>query len=277
MEFRTGLNFQIIIIAVQVAVSLVILSYASWRDYKAREVSDRVWAIYAPIAVVLSLAELLIYTPSKLPIFGISVGFTVGLAFLLFYFGGFGGADSKALMCIAFALPFAPAATLIPILDIPSPISQLIFPLTIFGNGVLFAAATGLYMILRNVVWHERTGKKMFDGALATESLWKKFLVLITGYRMTIAKVEEKWHIFPLEDLQESDKGVLDRKLVVVPHEEGRNAIVERLSIAAKTGKIDAYIWASPGLPMLIFITLGLIVALLFGDLIWLIVRLILI
>ncbi len=258
-------------------VSLIILSYASWQDYKAREVSDRVWAIYAPIALVLSLAELLIYSPSKLPIFGICVGFTVGLAFLLFYSGGFGGADSKALMCIALALPFAPAATLIPISVAQSPISQLIFPLTIFGNGVLFAAATGLYMILYNVFWHKKTSKKMFNGSLSKESLWKKFLVLITGYKMPIEKLEDKWHIFPLEDIQENSEVALDRKLLVVPHEEGRNEVVKRLSAAIKAGKIEANVWASPGLPMLIFITLGLIVALLFGDLVWLLVRLILI
>ena len=38
--------------------------------------------------------------------------------------------------------------------------------------------------------------------------------------------------------------------------------------------KINAYVWATPGLPMLIFVTLGLIVALLFGDFVWLLIRL---
>ena len=37
--------------------------------------------------------------------------------------------------------------------------------------------------------------------------------------------------------------------------------------------KSIAYVWATPGLPMLIFVTLGLIVALLLGDLVWLLVR----
>jgi Flp pilus assembly protein protease CpaA len=69
----------------KVTVSAVFLIYASWSDYKTREVSNRVWAIYAPIAIVLSLAELLLYDQSKLALFGISVGLIVGLAFLLFY------------------------------------------------------------------------------------------------------------------------------------------------------------------------------------------------
>ncbi len=41
----------------------------------------------------------------------------------------------------------------------------------------------------------------MFSGTLASESIGKKILVLITGYKMSISKVKEKWHIFPMEDV----------------------------------------------------------------------------
>jgi preflagellin peptidase FlaK len=262
--------------AAQVAVSATLLTYASWSDYKTREVSNRVWAIYAPIAIVLSLSELLLYDSSKIVLFGISVGLTVGLAFLLFYSGAFGGADSKALMCIAFALPFAPVTLFTPILaEGLSPISQVIFPLTIFSNAVLFAAASGIYMLLLNLVWHKKNGKKLFTGTLAHESMWKKAVILITGYKVTVARLKEKWHVFPMEDVDDRENA-LQRKLVVIPNDEGRDKIVERLSNAVQAGKIDTYVWATPGLPMLIFITLGLIVALLCGDMVWLLVRFIL-
>ena len=250
------------------------LFYASWSDYKTREVSNRVWVIYGPIALALSLAELFLFEPSQLPLFGLSVGVTVGLALLLFYAGGFGGADSKALMCIAVALPFAPLALITPLFDV-SPTSQLIFPITIFGNAVLFAAASGIYMILRNVIWHKKNQTKMFPGTLASESIGKKFLVLITGYKMKLSKVKEKWHIFPMEDVDDQSVD-LKRKLVIVPHDEGRDKIVERLSKASESGKIDGYVWATPGLPMLIFVTAGLVVALVFGDFVWSLVRLLL-
>jgi len=253
-------------------VTLAFLIYASWRDYKVREVSNKVWLFYGPIALALSLADLLLYDSSQLVLFGVSVGLTVGIAFLLFYSGGFGGADSKALMCIAVALPFAP--TLFTPLLGNSPTSQVIFPLTIFSNGVLFAAASGIYLIARNFVWHRKTGEKMFSGTLSSEPVWKKMLVLITGYKVTVAKLKEKWHIFPMEDVNEDVENNLERKLAVVPHDDdGRNKIVERLSKAVDAGKIDNYVWATPGLPMLIFITLGLIVALSFGDIIWLLIR----
>jgi preflagellin peptidase FlaK len=257
-------------------VSLGVLIYSSWSDYKTREVSNRVWAVYAPIALALCLAELVLFEPTQLPFYGLSVGVSVGLAFLLFYAGGFGGADSKALMCIALALPFAPIALFTPLLaGAVSPTSQIIFPITIFGNAVLFAAASGVYMVLRNIVWHKKTKTKMFQGTLASESVGKKFLVLITGYKMSISKVKEKWHIFPMEDINDQTLE-LKRSLAVVPRDEGREKIVERLSKATEEGKIDGYVWATPGLPMLIFVTAGLVVALLLGDFVWLLVRFVL-
>ncbi len=271
------MNYQLLLIGSQVAVTLAILLYSSWSDYKTREVSNWVWAVYAPIAIALSVSDLLLFDQSKIILFGVSVGFTVGLAFLLFYTGAFGGADSKALMCIAFSLPFAPVALFTPVIaNSLSPVAQVIYPMTIFSNGVLFAAASCLYMVLRNYVWHKRNGKEMFTGTLAHESIGKKILILITGYKMSIAKLKEKWHIFPMEDVEVEGESEPKRKLVVIPSEEGRDGIVDRLSNAVQAGKIDTYVWATPGLPMLIFITAGLIVALLCGDLLWMLVRFIL-
>ena len=75
------MNYQLLLIGSQVAVTVVILLYSSWSDYKTREVSNWVWAIYAPIAIALSVSDLLLFDQSKLVLFGISVGFTVGLSF----------------------------------------------------------------------------------------------------------------------------------------------------------------------------------------------------
>jgi preflagellin peptidase FlaK len=264
---------QSVFIAAKIILSLTVLLYASWSDHKTREVSNRVWAVYAPIALCLSLAELLLYEPAKLPFFGLSFGVTAAFALLLFYSGGFGGADSKALMCIALALPFSTETLFTPLLDSGiSPLSQNLFPLTIFSNSVLFAAASGLYMLLRNFAKRAATGKKLFEGTLATESIGKKLVVLVTGYKVPVAKLKEKWHVYPMEDLENDGENKLKRKLVVVPRDEGRDEIVERLSNAIDSGKISDYVWATPGLPMLIFVTIGLIVALLFGDLVWILV-----
>ncbi|HUT16837.1 MAG TPA: A24 family peptidase C-terminal domain-containing protein [Acidobacteriota bacterium] len=269
---------QTILAAAKVTLSLAFLLYASWSDYKTREVSNRVWAFYAPLALFLSLVDLLLYKSSDWLFFVLSIGFTIVLALGLFYSGGFGGADSKALMCIALALPFFPETLFTPIFAAGvSPLAKNLFPLTIFSNAVLFAAASGIYMLLRNLIWRITTGKKIFEGTLGTESIGKKILVMITGYKVSVAKLKEKWHVYPMEDVEEENgENPLKRKLVVVPKDEHRDEIVERLSKAVDAGKIDAYVWATPGLPMLIFITIGLIVALLFGDIVWLLVSFVL-
>jgi preflagellin peptidase FlaK len=271
---------QTILIAANVTLSVAFLLYASWSDYKTREVTNRVWAIYAPTALVITLTEILLNEQeplSKLAFFGLSFGVTAVFAIILFYSGGFGGADSKALMCIALALPFSTETLLQPIFPSGiSPLSQILFPLTIFSNSVLFAAASGIYMLLRNLVQRATTGKKLFEGTLSTESLGKKILVMITGYKVSVAKLKEKWHVYPMEDINENGENPPERKLLIVPKDEGRNEIVERLSNAVNTGKISNRVWATPGLPMLIFITIGLIVALLLGDLVWLLVSFVL-
>ncbi len=260
--------------AARVTVTIAFLLYASWSDYKTREVSNRVWAVFAPIAVGLSLAELLLYDQSRLPLFGLSFGLTAIFALLLFYAGGFGGADSKALMCLALALPFFPQTLFAPVVAIGiSPISQMLFPITILSNSVLIAAASGLYLLLHNAVSRLTTGKPLFEGTLAKESIGKKILVLVTGKKFHLATLKAKWHVYPMEDVTEkTGENPQKRKLIVLPKDEGRDEVVARLSRAAETGKINVNVWATPGLPMLIFITVGLIIALIFGDVIWILI-----
>jgi preflagellin peptidase FlaK len=261
----------------KVALTLTFLVYASWNDYKTREVSNRVWMFFAPITLVLSLVELLLYDMGRLPWFGLVLGAITAFALLLFYAGGFGGADSKALICIAIALPFFPESLMTPIFaEGLSPLAQNIFPFTIFSNSILVAAASVIVMLLINTKQRLTNGKRVFEGSLATESLWKKILVIMTGYKVPLAKVKEKWHIYPMEDMAEedSDETLLKRKLVIMPKDEGREEIVERLSRAVALGKIDSKVFATPGLPMLIFITVGLIISLILGDIVWLLIGL---
>jgi len=262
---------QIIFDTLRTATALLFLFYASWSDYKTREVSNTVWIVFAPLAFVLTFLEIYIYEISELTLrlssYGMCFGLTAAFAIILFYSGGFGGADAKALMCLAFALPFYPENLIKPFFGKASPISQIFFPMTIFSNSVLLAAATAIYMLLQNVFWRQKTGGKLFERGLG-ESFGKKLLVLVTGYKIPIDKLKEKWHLYPLEDVENVENG-LKRKLVLLPKDEGRDAIVERLSKAVENGKIQNIVWATPGLPMLIFITVGLITALFFGDIVW--------
>jgi len=258
--------------ASKVCMSLFFLIYASWSDYKTREVSNSVWVVFAPLAFALTFAEFFLFDFSALPYFGLCFALTSAFAIILFYAGGFGGADAKALMCLALALPFYPQEIFSPFSGDFSPFMRMFFPLTVFSNAVVLAALTAVYILIYNFVWRWKTGKPFFEGEQKSESVGKKILVLLTGYKVSVWKVKAKWHLYPLEDVEKTQNGI-KRKLVVFPKDEGRDAIVERLEEAVKNGEIPEKVWATPGLPMLIFITAGLVIALVYGDLVWNMIR----
>ena len=138
----------------------------------------------------------------------------------------------------------------------------------------MIAALSALIFLFWNVGNRVKNGKALFESSLSQESIGKKLLVLVTGKKFSISELKAKWHIYPLEDIaeEETNEKSLKRKIIIVPKDEGRDEIVERLSKASDEGKIDSKVWATPGLPMLIFITIGLLIALTLGDVVWIIV-----
>jgi hypothetical protein len=55
----------------------------------------------------------------------------------------------------------------------------------------------------------------------------------LTGYKVHFKKLKEKWHIYPLEDVEDSGEGEIRRKLLVLPKDEEREAIIKRLEKAS--------------------------------------------
>lgn len=256
--------------ASRVFLCLSIFTYASWSDWKKREVSNKVWLIMAPLAFALTTFQYVLFSPQLLQIYVFSFVITAALSIVLFYAGGFGGADAKALMCLALALPYFNNY----LFQSDAPFVSPIFPITVFTNGVLFAAFTVVYAALRNFIWRLRTGQKIFEG-FENESTWRKVLTFFTGYKIKASKLE-KGHMYPLEDISMKETGETERHLLVFPKDEKVEGIVERIFKAKQEGRLQNEVWATPGLPLLVFLTAGLIVALLFGDLVWIILRFIL-
>jgi preflagellin peptidase FlaK len=256
--------------AARVALSLLFLLYASWSDWKQREVSNKVWIVFAPLAFSFTIVQFAVFAQDSLLSYLISFALTSVMAVALFYAGAFGGADAKALMCIALALPSPVRLVSSVSLFLP------IFPFTVFSNSVLLAAFSAVYALLRNSVWKLRANSGLFAG-FEKESVLRKITVLITGYKVEPASLEKILHSYPLEDIAVREDGSAERKLLTFPKDETRESIVARIVSASREGKIPDGVWATPGLPLLIFITAGLILALLVGDLVWIILRLFLV
>jgi preflagellin peptidase FlaK len=247
----------------RIILCLSFLIYASWSDCKTREVSNKVWVILGPLALALTAFQFLIYSPQLLLSYILSFVITSALATAIFYAGGFGGADAKALMCISLALPVYPDH----LLPQPQGFVSPLFPITIFTNSVLLGALSVFYALFCNLLWKVRNREGVFEG-LETESFGRKILALFSGYKVKISKLE-KGHMYPLEDVDVNDDGEVKRKLLVFPKDEEREEIVARILENVKKGRIDGGVWATPGLPLLLFITAGLIIALAYGDIVW--------
>lgn len=257
----------------RVLISLIFLAYASWSDLKTREVSNRVWAVFAPIALAFTSLQFFIsFDPQLLYADVLSFALTSVISITLFYAGAFGGADAKALICLSLALPSYPTNLLQPLLSL----GYQLFPIIVFCNAVLLAASSAFYALIRNYLWKHKTGRKLFEG-FEKESINRKILALLCGYKVNITKLEKVGHLYPLEDIYITETGENERKLLVFPKDEDRKQIVDRVLSAKREGKLQDDVWATPGLPMLVFITAGLILALLFGDIIWNILHLILV
>ena len=248
---------------VRVLLCLSFLIYASWSDYKTREVSNTVWIILGPLGLVLTVFQFSLFSSEPFQFFttyGISFAIISALSLAIFYLGGFGGADAKAFMCIALVLPVYPDF----LLSKPNGFISPLFPLSIFSNSVLLGAFSVFYGLVRNLIWKIRNNGMIFQG-LKHESFGLKLLAIISGYKIKISDLE-KGHAFPLEDIELNNEGELERKLLAFPNYEERDDIISRI----KEKNLTEWIWVTPGLPLLIFITLGLIAALFIGDLIWL-------
>jgi preflagellin peptidase FlaK len=166
-------------------------------------------------------------------------------------------------MCISLALPVYPNH----LLPQPAELFSPLFPLTVFTNSVLLGALSVFYALFRNLLWKARNRGGVFEG-LETESVGRKILALVSGYKVKISKLE-RGHMYPLEDVDVNDKGEVKRKLIVFPKDEEREEIVARILENVKEESLDSGVWVTPGLPLLIFITAGLIIALTYGDIVW--------
>jgi preflagellin peptidase FlaK len=241
---------------------LVFLFYASWKDYETREVSNKVWIILGPLGLIITVLEFVFISTGNLMTYLISFAIISILGLIVFYAGGFGGADAKALICIGLILPIYPSQIRLEPRGLLSPV----FPLTIFTNSVIFGALSVFYTLFRNLTWIVRKKDSIFEGL--NESLWNKILALISGYKVKLKKLK-KGHMYPIEDFEINEAGEKKRKLLVYPNYEERDEIIGRLQ--QNIPNRESEVWVTPGLPFLIFITIGLIVALIYGDIIWII------
>src|SRR5437867_11719941 len=235
-------------------VSLGVLIAASLSDLKTREVSNRLWIIYAPVSAALFVARV-VFVPETALILLVSAVATIVVAFLLFQFGAMGGADSKALMCIALALPVAPAF-LSPLWQ--PPLYFYPFPFAILVNSFLLSISMMFILLGKNILSRSSAKKGLFQG-FEKESILRKALVLLTSYKTSFNVLKSSTHLYPAEQLAVVDSRPVRQLHLVSSGDEERDKLVPGLQGYTDQGLFSDGVCATPGLPHLVCMTARLI------------------
>jgi len=245
-----------------IIVCIAFLVLGSWSDLKTREVSNKLWATSLPIVAIITAIRVYV-SSGLLLLYVISIALSTVISLAIFEVGFFGGADAKAMICLGVALPLFP--------DIFRPILGYLhpfFPFIVLTNSFLISLLSIAYVVVKNLSWKLYARQPLFEG-FEREHFMKKLLVLLSAYRVKLAELKKGIHLIPIEDVDEASGTPLRKITLFVGAEADRDAVVDRLEKYASNGVIRDQVWATPGLPMLVFISFGFIATLIVGDILF--------
>ena len=158
---------------IRLIMGVLLLSYASYTDWKFRKVDNKIWIIMGLggfMLILLSDFDIWIL----LPIFTMIV-----IAFIIYILNMFGGADIKAIIAISILTPLWPELDIIPYKSSP-----YFFPLVIFINSLILFLAIPLYYCIYNITKRNCEWPYCF-----------------LGYKMNAQKAKNK-HVWPMETIK---------------------------------------------------------------------------
>ncbi|HYB03360.1 MAG TPA: hypothetical protein VED17_02785, partial [Nitrososphaerales archaeon] len=202
------------------------------------EVPDKVWLIFGALGVALQVYEVANGETLLVQLLiGVGLGALVGMG--LYFFGFYGGADGKALIVVGILVPhFVPRVGL-----------YSIGPLMVLTNGVLVSIFLPIGLLFFNL--YQLTRKKpIFEGF--QEPLYRKILASILGYKQ-MGKPRE------FQFSMEKDTGT-----------EAGSTVVRKFDFSLMRDDFETKsgTWVTPGIPLLVFFTVGYFLLLLYGDLV---------
>ena len=244
---------------VSVIITLVVLTFASISDLRTREVSDKLWLVYGPVGFALTIYRTLM-EPQVLLFTAISIGISILLAFAVVFFGLSGGADAKALICLGLTVPLPPRV-MTPALGFVHPF----FPVVVFIVAYIASLSVMAWILARNLILFSKVRSEMFAG-LEREPTWKKCLAFITGYPTQISVLRSTFYLYPMEKVVEDRDGVRRAFQVYSNADVDREQLLSEFDVSMKKVGSPSTVWVTPGLPLLVFMLVGVVIALTVGD-----------
>ncbi len=237
-----------------IALCSVCLLYACYSDLKTRSVPNELWLLMVLLGLPLAGYQVVRNGIPYLAHYLLALLGTALLAYLFFRLHLFGGADAKGLIAIAVLFPTHPLDSRV-LLD-PFP-----FAITTLFNGAIVSAVILPLVFLSLFVYN----RVYFKPVEVHKDRWLVFI----GYRLPITALPKvNYRLLKLLHSFEEDGERVTRKLIVGSLEIDEERI-EELIRYHEEGKIGEYVWVTPGLPYMLFITAGFFIALFYGNLIF--------
>ncbi len=229
---------------VKIVIATLFLIYACKLDLRERRVPNRLWKWMLAIFIPLDVVEYFLFGYDL--VFAL-VQFAIMFAFsyFLYIIGAYGGADAKAFIVLAIAFPVYPEIWILPLVNK----GFGIFSFSTLSNSVIFSPVILLYMFVRNIL---KEGLKAIRG---------NFFYYFIGYRVDAANIPRFHNL--LEYVDENGRLARLRRGV-----EPDDKMLQRLKKARENGKLEK-IWVTPGLPFLVFVTIGFFVSVVLGDMLF--------
>jgi len=247
----------------RIAVCLAILGYSCVTDWRSRRAPPILWEVMTAAGVILLLVEIFIssYDARYEVLFFFAISFCIIYLLVNFIYylfnnvlkGAFGGADANALLALSVLFPYYPFMDLLnsslPLVKFPI---TPIFTLAVFGNALILNIVLPVSIFLYNVY------------KVPFAELRANFGTAFFGYKMKIGDLRNK-HVRLMHTYEEED-GEVSRRFSMFKYPELDDKLYKQLVKWSKEGKIPDQLWVTPKIPLLIPITLGVIVALAYGD-----------
>lgn len=102
-------------------------------------------------------------------------------------------------------------------------------------------------------------------------TLFTKIAAFVTGYRTDFGTLKRKVHLYPMEEVSRSNDVVSRNLALFTPADIDRDDLLKSLAECLKNGE---EVWVTPGIPLLVFLLIGLVSTVFVGDiLIWMVVQ----
>ena len=237
---------------------LSILIYASQSDIRKRSVSNIPWLTMIAVGIGLLILRVVTSSTYVLGQAALSLVLTLAVSYLFFRIGLFCAADAKCLISVAVLFPTSPSLVILSHrFPLFSPVLPEVFPfaLSTLMNAALLSMVVPLFLGFRNLLH------------LGFGGFWQQLGMAFTSYQMPIAQLTTRKQVRLIYPCPDKD-GKL-RRALAFGGVEINDEMIKQLESYQKAGKLGNEVWVTPELPFIAFITVGFIVALLVGNLVF--------